>query len=119
MTHNPADEHANVAAMPQQHAQPTTGTYYRIFVVLFVITALEVAASFLIRAGLPEWIQIATLIALSLVKGALVLMFFMHLRFDSRWFSWLFIAGFSIAVYMVIVFLLLWAYKTHLGGQVV
>src|SRR3712207_9298596 len=37
--------------------------------------------------NLPTWIEIAVLIFLSVIKGALVVAFYMHLRFDSRWFT--------------------------------
>lgn len=110
---------ADVAHMPQGHAAPSTRTYVNIFAVLFLITLLEVFASYMADIGLPLWSEIATLILLSAVKGVLVVMFYMHLRFDSRWFTSLFAAGFGIAVFMVIVFLLLWAYKRAVGGLVV
>lgn len=110
---------ADVAHMPQGHAAPSTRTYINIFVVLFVITAVEVLAAYMTDIGLPLWSEIATLLVLSVVKGALVVMFYMHLRFDSRWFTSLFVAGFGIAAFMVIVFLLLWAYKRAVGGLVV
>lgn len=112
-------DQADGAAMPQAHASPSPRVYTYIFVVLFVVTAIEVGASYLIRLGLPLWLQIAVLIVLSVIKGALVVLFYMHLRFDSRWFVSLFVAGVSIAVFMVITFLILWAYKASLGGLVV
>lgn len=102
-----------------EHHGPTPRTYIIIFVVLFFVTAIEVAASFLTNIGFPAWAQIATLLILATFKGVLVVMFYMHLRFDSRWFTSLFVAGFGIAVFMVVVFMLLWAYKATLGGLVV
>lgn len=105
--------------MPQGHAAPTTRTYINIFIVLFVITAIEVLAAYMTDIGLPLWSEIVTLLLLSVLKGVLVVMFYMHLRFDSRWFTTLFAAGFGIAVFMVVVFLLLWWYKRTLGGLVV
>ncbi len=107
----PAEQHH-----PPSHAR----LYINIFFVLFVITMVEVFASYLTDIGVPLWGEIAVLILLSVIKGALVVMFYMHLRFDSRWFTSLFATGVIIAVFMVITFLLLWGYKASIaGGQVV
>jgi cytochrome c oxidase subunit 4 len=109
-----------VAAADQHHAPNHTRLYINIFFVLFVITMVEVFASYLTDVGFPLWSEIAVLILLSILKGVLVVMFYMHLRFDSRWFTSLFVTGVLIAVFMVITFLLLWGYKASIaGGQVV
>jgi len=108
------------AAHNDAHAPSSARVYIQIFVVLFVITMVEVFASYLDEPpiNLPTWVEIATLIVLSVLKGVLVVMFYMHLRFDSRWFTTLFTTGITIAVLMAIVFLLLWSYKASLGGLV-
>ncbi len=110
---------ADVAMMPEHHAPPSSRVYIYVFAVLFVVTVLEVGASFLTDRGFPYWFQVAVLVLLSIIKGLLVVMFYMHLRFDSRWFTSLFVAAVSIAVFMVITFLVLWAYKASVGGLVV
>ena len=63
-------------------------------IALAVITAAEVAASY-IDLG-PVFIPL--LIILMLVKFFSVVLFFMHLRFDSRWFSILFYMGLFLAL---------------------
>jgi hypothetical protein len=45
------------------------------------------------------------LIVLSLTKFTMVALFFMHLKFDSRFFSAVFITGILIAVFVFVVFL--------------
>lgn len=110
---------ADLAHMPHDHAGTSVRTYINIFIVLFVVTAIEVAASWLTDIGVPLWGEIAVLILLAVVKGVLVVGFYMHLRFDSLWFRGLFIAAFGIAVFMVTTFILLWAYKRAVGGLVV
>ena len=92
------------------HEGATVRTYVQIFVVLFVITAVEVAASWLSDYGVPQWIEVATLIILSILKGLLVVMFYMHLRFDSAWFRFLFISAMILATFGVGIFLVLFAY---------
>lgn len=98
-----------------EHPQPSVRNYIAIFVVLFGVTAVEVAASYLYRVGVPLWLQILVLLALAAVKGALVVMFYMHLRFDSRWFTFLFTSGVILAVFGIVVFELLFRYR---AGQV-
>ncbi len=111
-------EHAHShehAASHHEHQGPSVRKYVAIFVVLFVVTAIEVAASYLTDIGVPLWGEIAVLIALAAVKGALVLMFYMHLRFDSRWFTFLFSTGLVLAVFAIIIFEILFRYR---AGQV-
>jgi len=110
-----------VAAAHEEHTPTSARVYINIFFVLFAVTMIEVFASYLDEPplSLPTWLEIAVLIALSVVKGVLVVAFYMHLRFDSRWFTTLFTTGMVIAVFMVTVFLLLWGYKASIGGLVV
>jgi hypothetical protein len=72
-------------------------------VILFVFTALEVAVTYF-----PETIpQAPTLITLAVVKFALIAGFYMHLRYDSRVFSALFMCGLILAAGMLFSFLAL------------
>lgn len=87
------------------HTFPTPRTYVTVGLILFVITVGEVAASFLVTLGFQAWAQIAVLLVLSTLKGAMVLLFYMHLRFDSRWFSFLFVAGLCLGALCVIAFI--------------
>lgn len=104
---NPAVEHA--------HAPTSSATYMRIFYTLAVITAVEVLTSLLFpRLHIPTLIEVVALLALSFAKGSLVVMYFMHLRFDSRWFSFLFISGMLAATLMMLAFLALFTYKANL-----
>jgi cytochrome c oxidase subunit 4 len=82
--HAPATaEHASVA------------TYVKVAVILTVVTALEFACIY-IRALTP--ILVPLLVVLSAGKFALVLLFFMHLRYDSRALSALFVAPLLLAI---------------------
>lgn len=58
-------------------------TYLIVFVWLAVMTAIEVAV-----AALPiqENVQVIVLIALAVIKAALVVLYYMHLRYDSKWY---------------------------------
>lgn len=75
-----------------QHAAPhaehaSIGTYLKVAAILTVVTALEFACIY-IRALTP--ILVPLLLVLSAGKFALVVLFFMHLRYDSRALSILF-----------------------------
>ena len=106
--------HGDTAVEPHGgHSGATVRQYVQIFVVLFVVTLLEVAASFLSDIGVPVWGEIAVLIALAVLKGALVVLFYMHLRFDSRWFTFLFTAGVILAIHGIITFVLLFTYHAQ------
>ena len=79
-----------------QHAKhPSTGTYVTVAVILSVITGLEFAVIY-IRRLTP--ILIPLLLTLSAGKFALVVMFFMHLRYDRRSLTFLFVAPLILAV---------------------
>ena len=72
--------------------------YIQIAIILAVITAAEVMTYF-VDLGAA---QTPALIIMMIVKFALVAMFFMHLKFDHKLFSWVFVAGLvlAVAVYM-------------------
>lgn len=69
------------------HAHPSTRTYINIFGVLFVVTAAEVvAAQVLPLMGLASLV-VPSLLIMAIVKGALIMMYYMHLKSDSVWFT--------------------------------
>ena len=74
-------------------------TYVGVFVALAVITAIEVVIT-IIDFGISTT---GPLVALSSAKVALVAMFFMHLRYDSKWYSTIFVYAVPFAALIVIV----------------
>jgi cytochrome c oxidase subunit IV len=74
-------------AAPEHPAHATTGTYLRVAAALVIITLLEVGV-FYVPAFQPMLVPV--LLSLSAIKFALVVMFYMHLKFDSRFFAFLF-----------------------------
>lgn len=77
------------------HAHPTPGDYVRIALVLGTITAIEVATYYF---QIARWAFISSLIVLSVAKFALVVGWYMHLKFDSRMFRRVFVFGLMLAV---------------------
>jgi cytochrome c oxidase subunit IV len=107
-----------------EHAHPeSTRFYWIVAVVLGLVTVVEVAVSLngvIVSHENPDFtsqiILLVILLVLSVVKGAAVIMFFMHLRGDARAFKFLFIAPFLIAVSMVLAFLALFSGHVGIGG---
>lgn len=88
---------------------PGAKEYVRIAVILFVLTGLEIGASY---AGVSIGILIPTLWILAIVKFALVVLWFMHLRFDDRRYARFFVmglAGASVLYLVVLISLRAWA----------
>ena len=97
-----AVEHAGHEAAHDPHeGHPTDLTYIKVALFLAFITAAEVAVSY---TDIDAIAQIALLIPMMVVKFATVVMFFMHLRFDSKVFRYFFVAGlmFATICYLVI-----------------
>jgi len=72
-----------------------------VFLVLAALTAVEVLITFI--PGIP---LAPILLTLSGVKALLVILYFMHLRWDSRWYSFIFFVPFLLVIPMVIVLLI-------------
>ena len=77
------------------HAHPTAKKYVGIAIILTIITVIEVAIFYIpsMHPVLPP-----VLLTLSALKFALVAMFYMHLKFDSRLFSQFFAGGLLLAL---------------------
>jgi len=71
---------------------PAPRQYVLIAVVLVVVTALEVGASYL-EGDVPDGVIIAVLAAMAFVKFFLVASWYMHLRTDQKIFRRLFLVG--------------------------
>jgi cytochrome c oxidase subunit 4 len=93
-----------MAEHPQERPHPGPATYVQIAVVLAVITAVEVATFYIQGLG-P--VLIPLLLVLSAAKFALVVGYYMHLRFDSRLFTAFFVSGLLVAATLIIAFILL------------
>ena len=90
-----------------EHAHPGAKEYLAIAAVLTVLTAIEVAV-FYVPSMKP--ILVPTLLVLSTVKFSLVAMFYMHLKFDHRLFSWLFVVPMAIAAMVILALLKLFGH---------
>lgn len=103
--------HTAAAHIEEHH--PDARKYMIIALILAVITAVEVGVYYLpaVRPVLPP-----TLIALSAIKFSLVVMYYMHLKFDNRLFTGMFLFGLATAAFTIIAFLALFGY-VQLGAS--
>ncbi len=77
-----------------QDGRPRTRpNYFLILIFLVVFTAIEVAVSYLTGG-----IKLPLLLILAFAKASLVVLYFMHLKFDSRVFAYWFILGLALIV---------------------
>lgn len=88
------DTHAHTeSADHAEHGLSTRG-YVNIAIILAVITALEVA-TYYVDFG-PFFMP--SLLAMMVAKFVMVVSYFMHLKFDSKIFSFLFYAGLGLGL---------------------
>jgi len=89
----------------KEHVHPKASTYFKVAIVLFILTAAEVAAYEIAHrsggvgaAALVSRLLIPILLVLSAAKFALVAMFYMHLRQDATIYGGLFVFPIVIAL---------------------
>lgn len=80
------------------HKEPTDRQYILIAVILAVLTAFEIAATEV--DFFPSSVLVPFLLIVMAIKFFVVILFFMHLRFDSRLFSLVFYIGLGFAVFL-------------------
>ena len=91
----------------------TVGFYWMVAVILVVITGIEVAIFYIPALG---GALVPILLLLSAGKFALVVMFFMHLKFDSKVFTGVFVAGLSLATFVVVALIVLYHFLPRFEG---
>ncbi len=88
------------------HRHPGPRKYVFIGIVLAVITALEVGIYYI---NMPDWLLVTGLIFFGVMKFFLVVMWFMHLKFDSSLFKTIFAAGFFGAIILFLIVLVIFS----------
>ena len=92
-------------ATGEQHAHPTAAQYVKIAVVLFILTAIEVALFYVDEAVNLGAAEPTLLIILALLKFVIVVGWYMHLRFEKSTLTRFFTAGFILAIILYAVVL--------------
>jgi cytochrome c oxidase subunit 4 len=96
-----------------EHPHPTAATYIRVAVILTILTVIEVGV-FYVPVFHP--VLAPVLLSLSAVKFAIVVMFYMHLKYDHKLFRALFTGPLIIAILTLIVLLFLFGQLTLNAG---
>lgn len=99
-----AEVHTETHEGSHERPHPSPKEYILIATVLAIVTGIEVAIFYLPAL---ESILVPALLILSAIKFALVVLWFMHLRFDSPLFRRLFIAGLVLALSLFLIVLLI------------
>jgi cytochrome c oxidase subunit 4 len=94
-----ASEPRSTPHEPATREHATIGTYLAVAGILTAVTALEFGVIYVRRLA-P--ILIPLLLTLSAGKFALVVMFFMHLRYDSRVLTFLFVVPLTLATILAV-----------------
>ncbi len=119
------DSHADTHAAPdsaeagahvphtEEHAHPTWDTYWKVALILTLITVGEVWAYYM-----PSFVAsrafVPTLLIMSALKFAIVVMFYMHLKYDHKLFRVLFTGPLLIAASILVALLFLFGHLTVL-----
>jgi cytochrome c oxidase subunit 4 len=89
-------DHADAHAMGEVHEHPTWTQYWKVAVILTLITIVEVWAYYI-----PSFVASAafkpSLLIMSAVKFWIVVMYYMHLKYDHKLFKALFTGPLIIA----------------------
>ncbi len=94
-------EHGGTAHA-SKHEHPSDLQYVYVAIFLAAVTAAEVGVYYVEAL---EGLLVPILVVMALVKFCVVVLWFMHLRFDSRLFRRLFVAGFVLAAFCYIIVL--------------
>ena len=97
-------EHAEHAAEAHEHHTPSDRYFIKIAIILAVVTALETSTYWWPKS--LETVGVISLLIMMTIKFFMIVMVFMHLKFDSKIFSLMFYTGMvlAIGVYMVFLF---------------
>jgi len=104
-----AEAHAHAPHAEVEHSHPTWSTYWKVALVLFIVTVIEVWAYY-IPSFVASRAFVPTLLILSAFKFVIVVMFYMHLKYDHRLFRVLFTGPLMIAALTLLALLFLFGH---------
>lgn len=116
MTTDPAQPPSTELHAAEHHPHPTPSQYWKIAVVLAVLTAIEVALFYIDRELELGMINSVALIVLAFLKFVIVVGWYMHLRYEKSTVNRLFVAGFVLAGSLYLVVLVALGVASIRGG---
>ena len=102
-----------MSASSVAQAHPQAFTYFKVAVILTVITAVEIVIYYV---PAMRSVLVPLLLIFSAVKFAIVVGYYMHLKFDAAIYSRLFLGPLTLAAAIVIVLMLLFGHFIDHGG---
>lgn len=99
--------HDHYEAEPHDHSQPHAHhhvPYMAIFGALVVLTIITVAIGIMVRFD-HEVVNVLLALLVAAMKGTLVAMFFMHLKFEGKLIRMIFIVPLALCVLLVVALL--------------
>ena len=100
---------AQEAAAGHEHTGPGWSVYWKVAVILTLLTVGEVWVYY-IPAFVVSRLFLPTLLTMSAVKFVIVVLFYMHLRYDNKLFRNLFVGPLIIAVTILMALLFLFGH---------
>ena len=113
MAHIP--EHSSAApvdqleAMGEVHAHPTWSIYWKVATILTLITVVEVWVYYIPSIS-QSHVFVPLLLVMSALKFAIVVLFYMHLKYDHRIFRALFTGPLIVAMVTIVSLLFLFGH---------
>ncbi len=100
-SHAPSDSHGDGAHGHDDHGHGGVGKYVAVFLALCVLTAISfgVANSPIMKAPTIAWV---VMMAVSVMKALLVMLFFMHLIWEANWKYILTIPATMMSIFLVL-----------------
>jgi cytochrome c oxidase subunit 4 len=96
-------------ATAHEHTHPDWGTYKWVALILTLLTGLEVWIYY-IPSFTATKLFVPTLLILSAIKFTIVVMFYMHLKYDAKLFRALFVAPLLLASFIIVGLLFLFGH---------
>jgi cytochrome c oxidase subunit 4 len=93
-------EHAEHAAEAHEHHTPSDRYFIKIAIILAVVTALETSTYWWPKS--LETVGVISLLIMMTIKFFMIVMVFMHLKFDSKIFSLMFYTGLVLAIWAAV-----------------
>jgi cytochrome c oxidase subunit IV len=112
-----SDATHGAAAHGDEHAvyHPGWSTYWKVATVLTLITVMEVWCYYLPSFVVTPYF-VPTLLVLSAIKFAIVVLFYMHLKYDAKLYRALFTGPFLVAATTIVVLMFLFGkFAIHLS----
>jgi len=106
--HSTDTVHGDQQAAGKVHEHPTWATYKWVALILTVITIVEVWVYY-IPAFVASRLFVPSLLIMSAVKFGIVVLFYMHLKYDHRLFRALFTGPLLIAMVTIVALMFLFA----------